>query len=227
MVSILSVCGMAVVCAAAVLPSAVVWLVPYSSHCSAGEYCCHVVHCSLPGVWRVGGECLCVLFVWWVSSVHSPLVVVEGGAIVDGGVHVGGEWHSEEGRLCCWPPRLVRGVPRLCVGVPLVVYPVALLNGGVWWCVLSPCSDWVWHPRIVLPSSCCLVPSRVVLFPLSVVCCEWGSAVACAVLPPCCYCRCAVQHCRVVVVCVVSCERLYSFSSPFPPLVFAVTALLV
>nr|DAK80333.1 MAG TPA: hypothetical protein [Caudoviricetes sp.] len=45
-----SVCGMAVVCAAAVLPSAVVWLVPYSSHCSAGECCRHVVHCSLPGV---------------------------------------------------------------------------------------------------------------------------------------------------------------------------------
>lgn len=27
------------------------------------------------------------------------------------------------------------GVPRLCVGIPLVVHPVALLNGGVW-CVL-------------------------------------------------------------------------------------------
>ena len=40
-----------------------------------------------------------------------------------------------EGRLCCWPPRLVCVVPRLCVGVPFVVYPVALLNGGGW-CVL-------------------------------------------------------------------------------------------
>lgn len=35
-----------------------------------------------------------------------------------------------EGRLCCWPPRLVCWCPRLCVGVPLVVYYVALLNGG-------------------------------------------------------------------------------------------------
>ena len=52
-----------------------------------------------------------------------------------------------EGRLCCWPPRLVRGVPLLRVGVPLVVYPVALLNGGVWCVVVLP-------PRLVLsPSS--------------------------------------------------------------------------
>lgn len=81
-----SVCGMAVVCAAAVLPSVVVWLVPYSSHCSAGEYCCHVVHCSIAGcgVWVVD-VCL-----WCscdgVSSVCSPLTVVVGGAVVDGGV---------------------------------------------------------------------------------------------------------------------------------------------
>nr|DAS08668.1 MAG TPA: hypothetical protein [Caudoviricetes sp.] len=45
-----SVCGMAAVCAAVVLSSAVVRLVPYSSHCSAGEYCCHVVHCCLSGL---------------------------------------------------------------------------------------------------------------------------------------------------------------------------------
>lgn len=78
---------MAVVCAAVVLPGAVVWLVPCSSHCSAGEYCCHVVHCSSPGVWCVGGECVSVVFVWWgILCVFPPLVVVEGGAIVDGGV---------------------------------------------------------------------------------------------------------------------------------------------
>ena len=84
-----SVRGMAVVCAAAVLPSAVVRLVPYLSHCSAGEYCCHVVHCSLPGVWCVGGERVSVVFVWWgilCAPPPPPLVVVEGGAIVDGGV---------------------------------------------------------------------------------------------------------------------------------------------
>lgn len=73
-------------CAAAVLPGAVVWLVPYSSHCSAGEYCCYVVCCSLPGaaVWVVGVCLWCSC--GGVSSVRSPLVVVEGGAIVDGGV---------------------------------------------------------------------------------------------------------------------------------------------
>lgn len=81
-----SVCGMAVVCAAAVLPSAVVWFVPYSSHCSAGEYCCHVVHCSIAGCVACGGVGVCL---WCscggVSFVRSPLVVVVGGAIVDGG----------------------------------------------------------------------------------------------------------------------------------------------
>lgn len=79
-----SVCGMAVVCAAAVLPSAVVWFVPYSSHCSAGEYCCHVTHCSLPGVW-CEGECVSVVFVWWgILCVLPP--------------HVGGGW----GRCGWW-----------------------------------------------------------------------------------------------------------------------------
>ena len=91
-----SVCGMAVVCDAAVLPSAVVWLVPYSSHCSAGEYCCHVVHCCLPGVWCVGGECVSVLFVWWGILCPLPPHVGGGwghrrraGGVVDGG------WHGE------------------------------------------------------------------------------------------------------------------------------------
>lgn len=74
-----------------------------------------------------------------VSSVRSSLTVVEGGAIVDGGVCVvvvGGM--VSEGRPCCWLPRLVCGVPRLCVGVPLVVYPVALLNGGCGVCCIVP-----------------------------------------------------------------------------------------
>ena len=91
-----SVCGMAVVCAAAVLPGAVVWLVPYSSHCSAGEYCCRLVHCSLPGVWCVGGGRVSVLFVWW--GILCPLPPHSGGGwgrrgwwdgIADGG------WHGE------------------------------------------------------------------------------------------------------------------------------------
>lgn len=95
-----SVCGMAVVCAAAVLPSAVVWLVPYSSHCSAGEYCCHLVHCSSPGVWVVS-VCLCVCVVrvvgyplstppssWWRvgPSQKGGGVVVVGGMVSEGRV---------------------------------------------------------------------------------------------------------------------------------------------
>ena len=97
-----SVCGMAVVCTAVVLLGAVVWLVPYSSHCSAGEYCsaCRVLF--LPGVWCVG-ECACVCAVRVVGYPLSapPLVVVEGGAVVDGGVPlwvVGGM--VSEGRQC-------------------------------------------------------------------------------------------------------------------------------
>lgn len=57
---------MAVVCTAAVLPSAVVWLVPYSSHCSAGEYCsaCRALLPIGSGavVWV---QCVSVVFVWW------------------------------------------------------------------------------------------------------------------------------------------------------------------
>ena len=153
-----SVCGRAVVRAAVVLPSAVVWLVPYSSHCSVGEYCCHVVHCPLPGVWCVVGVCL-----WCscggVSSVRSPPLVV-----VDGGVPswmVGGM--VSEGRLCCWCPRLVCGVPvewRGCV---------------VLWCPLVSCCPRPFHSvpclRIGSPPSHCLVSLALLLlfpFPLFV-----------------------------------------------------------
>lgn len=111
-------------CGAAVLPGAVVWLVPYSSHCSAGEYCCHVVYCYLPGVWCVGGECVSVLFVWW--GILCPLPPRSGGGWGRrgwwGGIADGG-WHGEERaavlltpRLVCWRP------PSVCMVVPL--------NGG-------------------------------------------------------------------------------------------------
>lgn len=112
-----SVYGMAVVCTAAVLPSAVVWLVPYSSHCSAGEYSCHVVHCPLPGVWCVGGERVSVVFVWW--GILCPLPPRRGGwwgGIVDGG------WHGDRRAAVLLASPSNVGVPRLCVGVPLVVY---------------------------------------------------------------------------------------------------------
>jgi len=93
------------------------------------------VSCRACGVWVV---CVCL---WCscggVSSDRSPLVVVVGGGYRGWWVAwrmVGGM--VSEGRLCAGLPRLVCSVPRLCVGVSLVVYPVVLLNGGacvVWW----------------------------------------------------------------------------------------------
>lgn len=87
--------------AAAVLPGAVVWLVSYSYHCGAGEYCCHVAQCSLPGVWCVGGERVSVVFVWWGILCLLPPHSGGGwgrrgwwGGMVDGG------WHGGEGRQC-------------------------------------------------------------------------------------------------------------------------------
>lgn len=116
MVSILLgvVCGMAVVCVAAVLPSAVVWLVPYSSRCSAGEYCCQscVVSCQVCGVWVVSVCLWCSC--GGVSSVHSPLVVVEGGAIVDGGACCGGGWHGEGRAAVLLTPRRMLVSPPVC-----------------------------------------------------------------------------------------------------------------
>ena len=160
---------MAVVCAA-VLLSPVVWPVPYSSHCSAGEYCSHVAYCSLPGaaVWCgcVSVCCSC----GGVSSACSPLVVVEGGAVVDGGVPLwmmGGM--MGEGRWCCWPP-------RLCV-----VSPFRLRGGPIewreWWVVCCP------RVRIGSSPSHCPCPLYVVFTSLPFVCCRvccgWGSAVVC------------------------------------------------
>ena len=100
---------------------------PTHPHCSAGEYCCHVVYCSLPGVWVVG--MWCVLFVWW--GILCPLPPRRGGgwghrgwwgAVVDGGV----AWWRKGG--------CVAGLPVLCV-----VSPLCLCGGPVeWreWCVL-------------------------------------------------------------------------------------------
>lgn len=124
------VCGMAVVCAA-VLPGAVMWLVPYSSHCSAGEYCCHVVHCSLPGVWCVGSEYLPVVFVWWGILCLLPPRRGGGwghcgwwGGMTDGG------WHDDRRAAVslaspslCWCP------PSCSLG--------GLVEGR--WCVVSWC----------------------------------------------------------------------------------------
>lgn len=57
------------------------------------------------------------------------------------------------------------GVPRLCVGVPLVVYPVALLNGGSGMCCDALSSDWVWHLALSVPLHIVCSP-RIVPVPL-------------------------------------------------------------
>lgn len=153
-------------CAAVVQPSAVVRLVPYSSHCSAGEYCCHVVYCSLPGVWCVGGECSCVLFVWWgILSLPSPLRWWRVGPSWTVGWHDEVGWHGEGRAVVLLDSPSNVGVPRLCVDVPPVVYSVALLNGGSGMCCDAPSSDWVRH--LVLSAPLLIVCSpRIVLVPL-------------------------------------------------------------
>ena len=176
-----SVCGMAVVCAAAVLPSAVVRLIPYSSHCSAGEYCCHVVHCSSPGVWCAGGGCVSVLFVWWGILCAPPLVVDGGRGHCRRAGCVLRWWVAwwVKGGCVAGLPRLVCGVPVCVLAFPLVVPPCGPLNGGGGVCdALS--SDWVWHFALCRSPSHCLFPSYRSRSS-SVLCCRvcwgWGSAV--------------------------------------------------
>lgn len=102
-----------------------------------------------------------------------------------------------EGRLCCWHPRLVRGVPRPCVGVPLVVYPVALLNGGVVRAVMPCLQIGSGTPRIV-PVLLALFCS-LFLFVWCRVCYGWGSAVG--VLSS----QCVGLYCDVCSIVIVSC----------------------
>lgn len=144
---------MAVVCAAAVLPRAVVRLVPYSSHCSAGEYCCHVVHCSLAGCVVCGWVCVCVLFVWWgILCLLPPSLWWWVGALwVVGGM-------TMEGWLCRWCP------PSCSLG--------GLVEGRWGVCRDVPVLRWVPCLRVALSSLCCPRSS-------SVLCCGWGSVVAC------------------------------------------------
>lgn len=80
------VCGMAVVCAAAVRP--VRWCGSCPTHpiavLASTAVMSHSVPCQVCGVWVVSVCLWCSC--GGVSSVRSPLVVVEGGAVVDGGV---------------------------------------------------------------------------------------------------------------------------------------------
>ena len=131
-------------------------------------------YCSWLGVWCVGGECLCVLFVWW--GILCALPPRRGGGWGHRGwwgVVVGGGWH-DDGRAA------VLLIPRRMLASPVCVLasPVRLLGGRIEWrewrlCV-APCSDWV------LPFT--LSPSLYVVFTslpfvCCCVCCGWGSAV--------------------------------------------------
>ena len=113
-------------------------LIPAAVLASTAVMSCTVT-CRVCGVWW--WVCVCGVRVVGYPLSAPPLVVVEGGAVVDGGVPlwmVGGM--VSEGRQCCRLPRLVCGVPRLCVGVPSFVRSVAMLKGGGVCAVLSPVS---------------------------------------------------------------------------------------
>lgn len=106
-------------------PVSVVQPVPYSSHCSTGEYCCRVAYCYLPGVWCVGGVCS----VCGVCAVGYPLCVPPSrwwrvGLSWMVGWHCSGGWHSF-GRA----GGVTASLPYVCWCPPFVCV-VAVLNGG-------------------------------------------------------------------------------------------------
>ena len=103
-----SVCGMAAGCAA-VLPDAVVRLVPYSSHCGAGEYCssCRAVFLARCCGVRAASACPCCSCVGVSSVRRPPLVVVEGGVVVDGG------WHCVGRAVVLLAPRRMLASPSV------------------------------------------------------------------------------------------------------------------
>lgn len=115
-----SVCGMAVVCGAVVLSSAVVWVVPCSSHCSAGEYCCHVVHCCLPDAAVRVRVCVCAVRVVGYPLCAPPPHSGGGwghhgraGGLADGG------WHDEGRVAVLLTPRRMLVSPVCVLASPL------------------------------------------------------------------------------------------------------------
>ena len=132
------------------------------------------VPCQVCGV-RVVGVCL-----WCscggVSSVRSPLTVVEGGAIVDGGVPLWWwvAWQVKGGS--------VDGPPVCVLASPSLVREVALLKGGGCAASDAPSSDWILPLTLFSSLRRCPVPSRIVSSLFCLVCggmmqCEMGRAV--------------------------------------------------
>lgn len=120
---------------------------------------CQVLRC-------VGVRVCAVVFVWWGILCLLPprrgwwvgLSWMVGGVVVVGGM-------VREGGSVTDSPSNV-GVPRLCVGVPLVVYSVVSLKGGSGVCCAALC-------RIGSGILHCSTPFRIVQSPSSLcVCCH-------------------------------------------------------
>lgn len=91
------------------------------------------------------------------------------------------------------------GVPRLCVGIPLVVHLVALLNGGGGVCCAAPCWVGLAFCIVLFPLSRCSFPlvSFLFLFCLVLLCLLWvgkcsGGIVSDSLLLSLCL---LLQHC--------------------------------
>lgn len=197
-----SVCGMAVVCAAAVLPGAVVWLVPYSSQCSTHQYCCHVVYCSLPGAAVCGWwTCVCGVRVVGYPLSTPPSSWWRVGPSWTVGCRCGGGWHGE-GRAV-----VLLGSPSVCWCPPcrLPCGPVEW-RGGV--CAVLPVFGLgpllhIALALLVLSCPSCIVPvpllSCVAVFVVggevwwcAQYCCCVAAAVLCCATLSCCFVRMVV-----------------------------------
>lgn len=181
------------------------WRGSYPTHPTAVLASTAVMLCTVPCrvLWCVGGECVSVMFVWWgILCVLPPLRCGGwghrgrwGAVVVVGGM-------MREGRRCCRLPVECRRPPSACWRPPpLVVYPVALLNGGRGAAVM---------PRLRIRSGTSRCPVPLALH----------SLVSCCPLPLCVAVVCAVCGEREGGVCGVRCvwfhcERCIPLPPPF------------
>ena len=120
-------------------------------------------HCQVCGVWC--GAVRCALFVWW--GILCPLPPRRGGGWGHrgwwGGIADGG-WHREGRAAVLLVPRRMSASPVCVLVSPLVVYPVALLNGGSGACCDALSSDWVRRLALFYSLSYCPVPLSLFVF---------------------------------------------------------------